>query len=220
MSIFRRKPQIKGQIGYFDSADWWLSAFTEQERTWIESVYKPLGGEPASLTQSEITYTTASVSMFLSSLSTWFRKTEKDRDIARRILEKALEVGDPKKDVLGVHFTYQALIEVWYRDRDTLPKAIDEAISACLGQIGIAQQAARQFKNDFPKSPLPSHVGYTQLTVIYDKQGRYDEAIEIAQQAMQQGWNGDWSTRIQRYEKKRTKSKQESASVSYRSGCF
>lgn len=36
MNIFRRKPQIKGHIGYFGLSDWWLSAFTEQERTQIE----------------------------------------------------------------------------------------------------------------------------------------------------------------------------------------
>ncbi len=207
MNIFGRKPQIKGHIGYFGLSDWWLSAFTEQERTQIEKVYTPLGGGTGSLTQSEITYTTASVSMFLSGLSTWFRKTEKDRDIARRILKKAIEVGNPKKDILGVHFTYQALIEVWYRDRDSMPKAIDEAILACLAQIEIAQEAAKQFKKEYPKNPLPSHVGYTQLTIIYDKQGRYDQAIQIAQQAKKQGWNGDWDARVQRYEKKKTKSK-------------
>lgn len=205
MNLFRRKPQIKGHVGYFGLGDWWLSAFTDQERAYIEKTYQPLGSGEGSLTQTNISFTTATVSTFLSGLSTWFRKTSRDRDIARRILIKALEIGDPQKDVLGVHFTYQALIEVWYRDRDTLPEAIDEAISACLGQIEIAQMAARQFKKEYPKSALPSHVGYTQLTIIYDKQGRYDEAIRVAQQAKKLGWNGDWDARVQRYEKKKAK---------------
>ncbi len=207
MNIFHRKPKIKGYIGYFGLSDWWLSAFTEQERIQIEQVYTPVGGGVGHLTQSEITSTTARVSMFLSSLSSWFRKTEKDRDIARRILKKALEMGDPQNDILGLHFTWQALIEVWYRDRDCMSEAIEEAILACFGQIGIAEQAAKQFKKEYPRNQLPSHVGYTQLTIIYDKQGRYDEAIQIAQQAKKQEWNGDWDARIQRYEKKKTKSK-------------
>jgi tetratricopeptide (TPR) repeat protein len=207
VNLFQRKPRVKGYIGYFRLTDWWLSTFSADERTKIEKAYQPMGGGTGTLTQTDITYSSSTISMFLSGLSSWFTKTQKDREIARRILKKAVEVGDPKNDVLGLHFTYQALIEVWYRDRETHPDALSEATAACLGQIGIAHQAARQFKKEYPNSPLPSHVGYTQLTIIYDHQGRYDEAIKIAQQAKQQSWNGDWDARIQRYEKKRTKPK-------------
>ena len=207
MNLFRRKPQIRGQIGYYGLADWWLSAFDEDERTYIEGKHQPMGGRQNMLTKGNITHSTATVNSFLSGLSTWFRKTTKDRDIARRILTKAAEVADPKKDVLGAHFTYQALIEVWYRDRDEIPQALDEAIKACQQQIEIAPLAAKQFKKEYPKSPLPRHVGYGQLVIIYDKRGRYDEGIQVSKQAKKQGWPGDWDKRIERYEKKKAKQK-------------
>lgn len=48
---------------------------------------------------------------------------------------------------------------------------------------------------------LPEHVGYKQLSIIYSKQGEFEEAISICQQALAQGWSGDWEARIQRYTK-------------------
>jgi tetratricopeptide (TPR) repeat protein len=210
VKLFRgKKPEIKGEIRYFGLADWWLEAFTEEERKYIEKTYKPMGaGGDYSLIKGNISFSSASVGTFLSGLSTWFARTEKDRNIARRILGKSLEVVDPKNDILGLHFTYSTLIEAWYRDRDSLPNALDEAIKACQGQIAIAPKAARAFKKEYPESPLPSHVGFTQLTIIYDKQGRHAEAIQVAQQAKQQGWVGDWDKRIERYQKKLNKKKQ------------
>ena len=215
MKLFgNRKPQIKGELGYFGLANWWFSTFTEQERAYIETTYAPMqagiGGiaqNRGGLTQGDITFTTQTIGMFLSGLSTWFRKTEHDRDIARRMLAKSLETIDSRADILGLHFTYQSLIEVWYRDRDNLPHALDEAIKACQGQIAIAPKAAKQFKKEYPWSLLPRHVGYQQLTIIYDKQKLYDEAIQVARQAKKQGWNGDWDARIARYETKKAKLK-------------
>ena len=214
MRLFRKKTsETHGWIGHFNLSEWWFSAFTDAERDYIENVYAPIGGsssgglsqEKGTLTNGKFLGTSQTVSGFLSSLSTWFRKTEQDRDIARRILAKSVEVSDPSKDILGLHFTYSALVEVWYRDRETLLNARDEAILACKKQIQIALQAAQQFRREYPNNPLPSHVGYTQLTIIYDKEDRLDEAIQIAQQAQEQGWNGDWDNRIERYRKKRAK---------------
>jgi hypothetical protein len=117
-------------------------------------------------------------------------------------------VSDPKKDVLGLHFTCQALIEVWYRDRDTLPNALEETIKACQMQISIAPKAAKAFKKEYPESPLPGHEGFSLLTLIYEKQGNYAEAIRVAQQASKQGWMGNWDKEIERYEKRLSKKKQ------------
>jgi hypothetical protein len=99
------------------------------------------------------------------------------------------------------------MIEVWYSDREKLPHALDEAINACQAQIQIAPQVARAMKKEYRGRPLPRHVGFQQLTIIYDKQGRYADAIKIAQEAKRQGWNGDWDKRIERYQKKLNKQK-------------
>lgn len=207
MNFFGRKPKIKGELGYFGLGEWWLAAFSKEERDYIEDVYHPLGGQKGSLTQGDITFMSISVATLFSGLSTWFRKTPKDREIARRLLAKAVEVTDPQTDVIGLHFVYHALIEVWYRDRNNLANALDEAIQACEKQIEIAPQAAETFKKQYPNSPLPRHHGYSQLMTIYDKQGRYDDAIRIAHQAKSLGWIDRVDEIVTRYEKKKAKQK-------------
>lgn len=204
------KPKIEGEIGYFGLADWWLSEFDTLERTHIEQKYQPIGMKAGHkpLTKGKIYSTTQTIGMFLSGLSSWFQATPQDRDIARRILSKAMKVNDATTDTLGFHFTCQALIKVWYRDRDALPNALEETVRACELQISIAPQAAKAFKKEYPKSPLPAHVGFEQLSVIRDKQGKYAQAISIAAEAKQQGWAGDWDKRIERYQKKQNKAKQ------------
>lgn len=206
------KPKIQGEIGYHGLSDWWLQTFTEAERHYIEKKYKPLsagvGGSPNKhpLTQGNILSTSQDTTGFLSGLASWFQHSEKDRDIARRILTKAVRSWD-RKNVISLHFAYQGLIEVWYSDREKLPQALDETIKACQAQIQIAPQVARAMKKEYRGRPLPRHVGFQQLTIIYDKQGRYADAIKIAQEAKRQGWNGDWDKRIERYQKKLNKQK-------------
>jgi hypothetical protein len=52
---------------------------------------------------------------------------------------------------------------------------------------------------------LPGHKGYQQLAVILEKQGRFQEAIDLCTQAAQQGWGGDWEHRIERNAKRLAK---------------
>lgn len=205
MKLFsRKKPKIQGEIGYYGLADWWLETFTEDEQKHIDDTFAPFSssGPIHRLIRGDIQYSTQPIGLFLSGLAGWFSRTDRDRDIARRILAKAVEVMDPKKDIWGAHFTYQTLIETWYRDRDSLPNALEEAIKACHGQIALAPQAARAWKREYPDRPLPGHVGFKQMTIILDKQGKHAEAIKVAQQAMRQGWADDWDKRIERYQKK------------------
>ena len=78
-----------------------------------------------------------------------------------------------------------------------------KAIEACINQIKLSVEAKKLFKKDWGKdSGLPFHSGYTQLAIIYDKQGKFLEAIQVCEQAKTQGWNGDWEKRITRYDKK------------------
>lgn len=200
MKWFSGKPKIEGDIGRHGLTDWWLSAFDDAEREYIEQTYQPFGYPPGSrpLTKGSAGGS-LTISMILSGLATWFRKP-KDYDIAVKILDKSRELG--KADILGLHFTCQWLIEVHYRMRDLDPSALQHAIDACRQQIAIAPQAAVKFKCEYRDKPLPSHVGYKQLVIILEKQGKIREAIELCEQAKSQGWNEDWDKRIARYQKK------------------
>ncbi|MBZ0281527.1 MAG: hypothetical protein K8L97_12375 [Anaerolineae bacterium] len=202
-----RKPKIHGLIGYYKLQDWYLSAFTDEERKYVESKYRPFGGGAegvgeleGTLTERKITSVSSpSSSMFLSGLSSFLKDNS---SLALRVLEKAEKEAIRKNDVNGLHFTYRWMIEFYYHDRDKISGALDKAIDACKCQIAIAPKVAKEWKKEFPNRPLPQHTGFNQLAIILEKQKDYKEAIKLSKDAYKQGWSGDWLKRIERCEEK------------------
>jgi len=191
-----------GLIKYFGLTDWWLTAFTEEERKKIVSSFQPLGAPPDSLTVGDITYSSGTAVGLLSPLAGWFRN-EQDRSIAFRIVEKAEELAS-QADVLDRHFLYQAKIQIYYPFRDKDDFALRRAIEACEQQIKMSLEAARAFREKYP-GELPAHIGYQQLAIIREKQGDFESAINLSQKAYEGGWAGDWENRIERCKKKLAK---------------
>jgi len=191
--------RAQGSIGYFGLEDWWLTAFCDDERQHIQRTFQPLGDSGDSLTSGAISHTRQTAVGLLGALAGWFNGPE-DRSIAHKILDKAVELS---KDApaLGVHFLYQQMIQTYYKDREK-SEYMDKAVGACRKQIALAPHAACAFKAEYSKEPLPEHKGYKQLAIILEKQGRFQDAIELSRQAESQGWAGDWVRRVERCETK------------------
>lgn len=207
MSLFdflKSKPKIGGQIAFFGLTDWWLNEFNEDERKHILKIFQPLGGSSKSLIEGEIAFTGQTAVGLLSALAGWFKK-EEDRTIAYRMLSKAEELISDTKDILDIHFFYQSKLEIYYRHRNNDPDALDNAIEACKQQIQMAHQAEKAFKDEYKNEPLPLHKGYEQLAIILEKQEKFDEAIALCKEVVEQGWNGSWKKRIERCRKKKEK---------------
>lgn len=204
--LLKGKSKVGGSLGYFGLGEWWLSTFTEAERTHIEQVYKPLGMSPRErpLTQGSLMGTSQTAAGLLWALAGWFNKPG-DRHIAERILAKAEELADASGNPLDRHFTYLQMIETAYRQRDEVPGALGAATRACEKQIALAPKASRAFKREYKGQPLPPHTGFQQLAIIREKQGDLDGALRLAEQAKRQGWAGDWDGRIARLQKKKAK---------------
>lgn len=195
---------IKGEIGYYGLAGWWLSEFSGREREHIIKTFKPLGSDESySIVKGEYTYVGSSPLSFLSSLAGWFRKKE-EKTIAYRILDKAEGFIHSTKSIIDIHFYYQMIIETNYPERDN-PKAFDKAVEACEKQIEIAPEVAKAFLKEYSGQTLPAHVGFEQLAIIREKEKNFDEAIKISKEAMRRGWNGDWENRIFRCNKKKAR---------------
>ena len=90
------------------------------------------------------------------------------------------------------------MIRIYYRDRDRGSDTLQLAIQACEEQINLGPKAGSAFRQEYPESRLPMHTGFEQLTIIREKEKDYAEAIRLSQEAMAQGWNGDWEKRIAR----------------------
>lgn len=191
--------QIKGLIKYFSLVDWWLTAFSDDERKRIIEVYRPMGSTE-SIIEGDIISTSTNALNFLWCLAGWFNN-KNDRTIAFKILDKAKEFVN-SSPILDVHFYYSAIIDIYYPERNNMPDAMRIATDACLDQIKIAPEAAKAFKEEYPGQDLPGHRGYEQLSIIREKQKDFSGTIKICEQALTQGWGGNWQGRIDRNNRK------------------
>lgn len=196
--------RISGNIGYYGLAEWWLSSFSESEREYIVKTFNPMMSSGESLIKGNIDYSSRSPSGYLCDLSGWFKKKE-DRTIAFRFIEKAEEMLFKSSDILDVHFFYHNKIQTYYRQREVEPEALAIAIEACRKQIAVAPKAKNAFLKTYKDAPLPSPLGFRQLSIIEEKRNNYEEAINLSKEALEQGWSGDWEERIERYMKKISK---------------
>ncbi len=68
-------------------------------------------------------------------------------------------------------------------------------------KIDLVQRGEATFDR-YPPDTLPSHHGYKQLAIILEKRGDYVAAGALSEEAREQGWKGDWDTRIARLNKR------------------
>ncbi len=196
------KPKVAGELKFYGLEDWWFKALTTDERESIAQRFPDTIYGPVPLDSS------AGAAQFLWGWASWFSKTPNDRVIARKILTMALDRARTEKRILDEHFAFQGLIEVWYRDRDTVPEALEQAITACQAQIAIAEKVAKAFRREYKGHPTPvppTHTGYEQLRIIYEKQKRYDEAISLALDKKRTGWADDVSDYVLKMNEKKVK---------------
>lgn len=194
--------------------EWWLTVFTPEERTMIAERFRPLGSVTTWLTRNEVVAIPGDPVPFLTNLAGWFQ-SPKERSLAIAMLAKAeqLVAEGAAKNVLDLHFMYMAEIQTNYRDRDSRPGALDAAICACYSQIAISRKARTAFLREYGE-PIPSHTGFAQLAIIREKQGEFNEVLMLCARAKDEGWMGDWDTRIARCKRKLTKLEQKGRTTS------
>lgn len=202
---------VQGLIAYFNLADWWLSAFSPEERDWIESEHVRCAltvgqANPRPLTTGTVVQTSQTSTMLLRKIACAAYRTSREKALG--VFRKAEEDGLSKlhlntRYIVDLHFVYHNMIELNYRDRERLPDALEIAIDACRKQIALAPRAAEVFRREWKLIPRP--LGFWQLAVILEKEGNYDEAIALATQALEQGWAGDWEERIARCKQRLTR---------------
>ncbi|WP_302782624.1 hypothetical protein [Clostridium saudiense] len=197
--------KIGGDIAYHKLEEWWLNDFTEAERNIIREIYKPYGaGDDFLIDKGEIYKSSSTPLHFLYGLIGGFTSYE-NFSIGERILKKAESIISDEDYILNIYFTYQEGIKLYYNNREKIDGALDKAIEYCEKQISVSNKAKDAFlvNHDI----LPSHLGYKQLAIIYEKQGELLKALEIAKKDFADGWNEDAERRIQRLEKKISKTK-------------
>ncbi len=208
-----RSTGVRGELGYFGLSDWWVSTFSEEERSYLEHSYGSgdIGvgvGNDLRLTQGEIGYTSLSAIRVLTRMIGALRGKPEYLHLIQPIIQEAER--RPDRSAIDLHFLYAIVLNVTYPLRDRYPDALKMTIDTSKRQVAIAPQAADMYKREMSEDEayrsfgarLPAHEGYTRLSILYEKEKRYSEVIELAQQAKSQGWAGNWDWRIARCEKK------------------
>lgn len=198
-SDVRSVPELDAYLASFRLAQWWLSQFNDSERKYIRSNAAASAWSWSWSLGDEESRQYRIASDVLCEIAGLFRSPI-DRDIARRFFDKAEEVA--ADDPLDLHYTYTQMIRYYYRDRPEDVATQNLAIEACQKQIAIAERTRTAYIKLFPTEPLTGHPGFEQLAIIRERQGQYHEAIQLCQQALAQGWAGDWEWRIRRCQSK------------------
>lgn len=100
------------------------------------------------------------------------------------------------KKYLSLHDHFTAKIAHFIERRNEDPVALHWAIRYCERQIEYAPVAKKAYEMDPYNFGLPQHPGYNGLIHMYTEVEEWENAIRLCKQAKEQGWQGDWDSKI------------------------
>lgn len=191
--LFQSGQSVPDLIEVLNLQEWYLNLSDEQrQKLHQHSTWFGTGGE-ANMLERDITETSQTAQEYLKGVGST-AANEKDYEFAEMVLLSALEFEDGS--ATSTHFTYTTLIDVYYKQRDDREDAIEKCVKYCKMDIEIA--------DDFGEVPrIPS---FKRLAIIYEKEGRYEETLDICNQAIEigttDGTKGGFEGRKERIQKK------------------
>lgn len=127
----------------------------------------------------------------------------KDPSFAEMVILKALSANDDNP--LNRHFVYNSLINLYYKQREKRSDAIDLCIKYCVEDIKRIEafklayikeyediqnrliSRGQKKLEDKSEVNLPGIPSFDRLRIIYEKQGKFSEAIQICSKAIEVG---------------------------------
>lgn len=195
--LFRSGPSVPDFIVGVGLEDWYVNLSDEQQQKLHEySTFFGTGGE-MNLLDTGTAETSQSAQEYLKGVGST-AASEKDYEFAEMVLLEALDREDGS--ATSTHFTYNELIDVYYKQRDDREDAIEKCIEYCKKDIEIADEFVAEF-GEVPRIP-----SFKRLAIIYERQERYEDAIAVCDQALEigttDGTKGGFEGRKDRLRKK------------------
>jgi len=197
LSVFRSGPSVPDFIVGVGLEEWYTNLSDEQQQKLHEySTFFGTGGE-MNLLDKGTGETSQSAQEYLKGVGST-AASEKDLEFAEMVLLEALDREDGS--VTSTHFTYNELIDVYYKQRDDRDDAIEKCVQYCKKDIEIADKFVAEF-GEVPRIP-----SFKRLAIIYERQERYADAIAVCDQALEigttDGTKGGFEGRKDRLRKK------------------
>lgn len=195
--LFQSEQSVPDLIGALDLREWYLNLSSEEcQKLHHHSTWFGTGGEENML-EWNVTEVSQTSQEYLKGVGST-AASEKDYDFAEMVLLSALEYEDGS--ATSTHFTYTALIDVYYKQRDDREDAIEKCIEYCKKDIEIADGFVDEF-GEVPRIP-----SFKRLAIIYEKEEKYKDALGICDQALElgtsDGTKGGFEGRKERLRKK------------------
>jgi tetratricopeptide (TPR) repeat protein len=177
--------------------EWYTNLSDEQQQKLHEySTFFGTGGE-MNLLDKGTGETSQSAQEYLKGVGST-AASEKDYEFAEMVLLEALDREDGS--ATSTHFTYNELIDVYYKQRDDREDAIEKCIEYCKKDVEIADEFVAEF-GEVPRIP-----SFKRLAIIYERQERFADAIAVCDQALEigttDGTKGGFEGRKDRLRKK------------------
>jgi tetratricopeptide (TPR) repeat protein len=169
-------PRPKGWIAYYGLEDWYLS-LSEDTRQKIK-VYSP---HPDDVDKGSHLGTTQSAQRYLLTIGTY---ASKDPAFAEFMFKSALMARDDNP--IDRHFVYNHMIDLLYKQRENRADAIDLCIKYCIEDIQRIEAFKTANEARFHDG-LPAIPSFGRLKIIYEKQGKFREAIQVCSKAIEVG---------------------------------
>lgn len=209
MLFFGKKEKIGGIIGYLKLGAFW-DACSSTEKSLITQYYRNrLGaGKNSSPVEGNINYSSQSALSYLTCLIGW-AVYDKKYSFADKIIEYAEKEVQHSTSSIDKHFYLQAVADYYYKRIGTKNNAMDKAIEYCHRDVELFPVYRTPLKKNIGE--LPRIMTFQRLVMLYEKQEKYIEAIEICKKAIKYnlsdstktGYNG----RMERLQKKLQKNK-------------
>lgn len=197
-----RRSDAGGYLGHYGLTSWWRTAFSAEERAFLEAYLAPILAGDATWYEGTPPQSIGPVAQredaarFLSTLAGFLKRADR-APLAVKLLDKGRQMGTGP---LNEHFLLMTYIEARYKSRNSDPQAIPNVIEACQRAISIAplviaeskrqhdvaedhaaelhKKAGERFKRQ-PFSGVGNSPFYHRLAIILRRQGRKEEAAAI-----------------------------------------
>lgn len=195
--------KIKGIIGYLGLEDFWLSLTYEECEALIRYDRSGLGSSPdSSPIEGDFSNPRATKLAYLHGQISW-AIADHNYALAEKIIEYCDRIYETSNPV-DKHFYLMSAGDCYYRQRESRQGALELAEQYYMKDVMLFPQYKKPLLDEIGNMPrIPS---FQQLAILYEKAGRYQEAIDICKQALDYGLRDNtksgFSGRIEKIQKK------------------
>ena len=199
-----RKNKIEGMIGYLGLEDFWMSLSFEQSEAMIRYIRSGLGADAqGSPIEGKIVHSSARPLSYLGSFIGW-AVADHDYELADKIIEHCDKIYD-KATPVDKHFYLMGAADCYYKQRTAREDALALAEKYHMMDVKLFPQYKGPLVKDMG-GILPRIPSFQQLAIMYEKAGRYQDAIDICKLAMKYGLTdttkGGYAGRLEKLQKK------------------